>query len=141
MDLILQKSLTSISQYVLFKSPDSAMLPDEFLAFNNTYTQETMISITKKSIFLEKTFLSLMKLILYRIHDKYSFKDDDKKYEFFNVALALEDIRDSDIETKRYGKCYTNKHAFSCNVKDVWKYVVQPRRNPSCCPSYKQRNR
>lgn len=101
MDHILRKSLSSISQYILIKSPDSAVWPEEFLAFNTTYIQETMKLIKKKSIFSEKIFFSIIQLILYRIHDKYCFKDDDEKFDFFNVAQAMNDVRD--LENKREG--------------------------------------
>lgn len=101
MDRILRKSLSSISEYILIKSLDSAVWLEEFLTFNTTYIREIMKLIIKKSMSTEKTFISIIKLILYRIHDKYSFKDDDKKFDFFDVAQAMDDIRDTDKENKR----------------------------------------
>lgn len=103
MDRILRESLSSMSEYTLIKSPESAVWPEEFLTFNTTYIQEIMKLITKKSISTEKTFFSIIKLILYRIHDKYAFKEDDKKFDFFDIAQAMDDIRDTDRENKRKG--------------------------------------
>lgn len=103
---ILRESFATINQYLLIKLPDSAIWPDEFASQNTLNIEEKMKDITKKSIFLERTFLYVIRLILNRIHDKYAFKDEDKKYDFFDVNLALDDIKDIDGEVKREGGFY-----------------------------------
>lgn len=62
-----------------------------------------MQSISEKTIFLEKVFHYVIKMILYRVNDKYSFKDEDMLFDFFHVNIAMEDIKDTDGEAKRNG--------------------------------------
>lgn len=119
MDLILRKSLSSMNQYMLIKLPDSPVWPHEFLELNNANIQEMIKLITKKSIFSEKIFLSIIESILYRLHDKYSFKDDKDKFNFFDVTLALDDIRDTDRELRRDGEFFTNKCILRYDYKCV----------------------
>ena len=67
-----------------------------------------MKHISDKSIFIEDVFNYVIKLIIYRVNDKYSFKDEESMYNFFNVNRALEDIKDTDGEAKRNGMVYPN---------------------------------
>lgn len=80
------------------------MWPQEFSDYNEMHLHEVMHQITKKSIFLEKTFFFIIKLILFRINDKYSFKTYDKMYDFFNISNALEQVKDTDGEAKHDGE-------------------------------------
>jgi len=59
--------------------------------------------ISDKTVFIEEVFSYLIKLIIYRVNDKYSFKDEDTMYDFFNLNKALEVIKDTDGEAKRNG--------------------------------------
>lgn len=92
-----------MNQYVLICLPDEAKWPQEFTDINEMYLEKIMNHITKKSIFLEKTFLYVIKLILFRINNKYSFKHDDGIYDFFNISIALEPNKDTDGEAKYDG--------------------------------------
>lgn len=100
MDGILRNEIENIRKYVLVKLPNEAVTPKEFLELNEMHIKETMEEIKKKSIYLENIFHYMIKLILFRINDKYSFKDNDKMYDFFNVTTALENVRDSDVSIK-----------------------------------------
>lgn len=104
MDGILRQEIENINKCLLIKLPNETMTSQEFLTLNETHIKETMKIITKKSIHLENIFQYIIQLILYRINDKYSFKDNDKLYEFFNVEKALENVRDTDVEIKRKGE-------------------------------------
>lgn len=59
--------------------------------------------ISDKTIFIEEVFSYLIKLIIYRVNDKYFLKDEDMMYDFFNLNKALEVIKDTDGEAKRNG--------------------------------------
>lgn len=59
--------------------------------------------ISDKTVFIEEVFIYLIKLIIYRVNDKYFFKDEDTMYDFFNLNKALEVIKDTDGEAKRNG--------------------------------------
>lgn len=96
MDRIIRKEIEIINQSILIELPDSAISPREFVELNVTQINYMMKQITETSIRIEKMFHFIIKLILYRINDKYSLKNDNQKFDFFNVVLALEDIKDSD---------------------------------------------
>jgi len=59
--------------------------------------------ISDKTIFIEEVFSYLIKLIIYRVNDKYFLKDEHMMYDFFNLNKALEVIKDTDGEAKRNG--------------------------------------
>lgn len=80
------------------------MWPEDFQSFNLSYIQEIMKLVSKKSAALEKQFEFVVRLILYRINDKYAFKDESKMYNYFNVAKAMADIKETDGEVKQNGR-------------------------------------
>lgn len=103
MNYILRTEIDNIAQYLLIKLPDEPVWPHEFKELNKIYLEDAMKNISDKSIFIEEVFNYAIKLILFRVNDKYSFKDEDMMYKFFNVNRALEDIKDTDGEAKRNG--------------------------------------
>lgn len=103
MNRIIHKEIRNLNQYVLICLPNEAKWPQEFTDLNEIYLEKTMKQITKKSIALEKTFLYVIQLILFRINKKYSFKHDDGVYDFFNISIALEPNKDTDGEAKYDG--------------------------------------
>lgn len=103
MNHILHNEIQNMNQYVLICLPDEAKWPQEFTDLNEIYLEKIMSQITKKSIFLEKTFLYVIKLILFRINNKYFFKHHDGIYDFFNIPIALEPNKDTDGEAKYDG--------------------------------------
>jgi hypothetical protein len=106
LNYILQNEIENIAQYLLIMLPDHPVWPHEFKELNKIYLEDTMKNISDKSIFIEDVFNYVIKLILYRVNDKYSFKDEESMYKFFNVNRALEDIKDTDGEAKRNGMGY-----------------------------------
>lgn len=104
MNRILCKEIENISSYQLITLPQVAMSPHEFAELNEMHLEEVINQITKKSIVLENTFLYVIRLILFRVNDKYSFKDGDGIYDFFNIPVALEPNKDTDGEAKKDGK-------------------------------------
>jgi hypothetical protein len=103
MDEILRQEIQYINKCILIKLPNKTMTPQEFLTLNETHIKETMKIIKKKSLDLENLFQYIIQLILYRIKDKYSVKDNNKLYDFFNIAKALENVRDTDVEITHKG--------------------------------------
>lgn len=101
MDRKLRQEIKNINNYLFIKLPNEAITHEEFLELNEIHIKETIKDITKKSIALENIFQYIIKLILYRINDKYSFKNKDEMYDFFNVAKALENVRETDLEVNR----------------------------------------
>jgi len=83
--------------------PAQPVWPHEFKELNRIHLEDTMKIISDKTIFIEEVFSYLIKLIIYRVNDKYSFKDEDSMYDFFNLNKALEVIKDTDGEAKRNG--------------------------------------
>jgi len=83
--------------------PAKPVWPQEFKELNRVHLEDTMKIISDKTIFIEDVFNYVIKLIIYRVNDKYSFKDEDTMYDFFNVNKALEVIKDTDGEAKRNG--------------------------------------
>lgn len=104
MNRILFKGIKNINSYLLIALPQVAILPQEFAELNETHLEEVINQITKKSVFLENIFLYVIRLILFRINDKYSFKVGDEIYDFFNIPVALEPNKDTDGEAKNDGK-------------------------------------
>lgn len=104
MTRIVEKEISNIRQFQYVQLPNLAVGPGEFERLNEIHLQETMNQLIKKSKLLEKIFHYIIKLILYRINDKYSFKPEDKKYDFFNSIKALEEIKVTDGETLQKGE-------------------------------------
>lgn len=98
--------------------PPVPVWPEEFGQLNETHLEKVSEHITNKSIFLEKTFLYLIKLILFRINDKYSFKEGDQIYDFFNIPIGLEPNKDTDGEAKHDGRSIFQKYlvVIYCNI-------------------------
>lgn len=63
-----------------------------------------MKRVKKKSAAIEKHFEFMVKLILYRINNRYAFKDENKMYNYFNIAKAIMDIKESDGDVKQNSK-------------------------------------
>jgi hypothetical protein len=106
MDRIIRKEIEIINQSILIKLPETAISPQEFLELNETHINNKMKQITEASIRIEKVFHFVIKLILYRIYDKYPLKNNNQKFDFFNVVLALENIKDSDGVIKCNSELY-----------------------------------
>jgi hypothetical protein len=105
-DRKIRKEIEIINQSLLIKLPEIAISPQEFLELNTTHINYKMKQITETSIHIEKVFHFVIKLILYRIYDKYPLKNNNQKFDFFDVVLALEVIKDSDGMIKCNSELY-----------------------------------
>lgn len=124
MNRILRNEIENIAQYLLIKLPDQPLWPQEFQELNKIHLKDTMNKISEKTIFIEELFHYVIKLIIYRVNDKYYFKSEDTMYDFFNITKALEEIKDTDGEAKRNGTGFVqNWNLFSMRLACYHIYV------------------
>lgn len=93
---MLFKEIGNLNRFLFIRMPESTLWLHEFIDLNKEHLQNMIKEFTKKSMSIEKLFYFICRLIIFRINDKYQFKDGDEMYDFVNLEEALKPIKEAD---------------------------------------------
>jgi len=85
-------NIKNVKRLSFIDIPDAAVYPKEFEELNETNLRTKLDELVKISRHMEKSFHTIMRMIVFRINDIYFFKDEANMFNYFNTNKALEHV-------------------------------------------------